>query len=364
MNIQNWFMGVVEDVSDPLEMGRIRVRCFGYHNPDRQFLPTKDLPWMQTIFPVTAGPASGEIGSSPTLELNSIVFGAFYDGSELQDAIILGTVPGGVLTEANYNPETNIGFGSAFGPFGRGIPNGLFPGDNFITSASVGLPAPISSAFPDGVYPTPTQVLGGAGDKIASIAEREAGKGIIENAGQNQDTGGQIAKYWTATTYPGGYAAREPWCAAFCCWCVREANVLPENVRPKSAGSKYWITWGEKHSDIAQVFHRGIGSGGLVRGDFLVKKKVRDDKHGHISIVTKPSDSSGNFETIDGNGGPSTNRVLRVTGPSRNLNNLHDRMYIVRIKETGIAPNQGFPVQQSEGGSSDLQPIKFKNRIA
>ena len=30
-----WFTGVIEDVNDPEEMGRYRVRCFGYQTGDR-----------------------------------------------------------------------------------------------------------------------------------------------------------------------------------------------------------------------------------------------------------------------------------------------------------------------------------------
>ena len=35
-----WFAGVVEDRSDPLKLGRVRVRCLGYHTDDRNVLPT------------------------------------------------------------------------------------------------------------------------------------------------------------------------------------------------------------------------------------------------------------------------------------------------------------------------------------
>ena len=29
-----WWTGIVEDRIDPAETGRVRVRIFGYHNPD------------------------------------------------------------------------------------------------------------------------------------------------------------------------------------------------------------------------------------------------------------------------------------------------------------------------------------------
>ncbi len=122
MNLQNWFMGVVEDDFDPEGVGRVKVRCYGYHNPDRELLPTRDLPYVQTIHPVTAGPAVGGVGTSSTPLLNSIVFGAFYDGNDTQDAVILGVLPGGNLSDSQYDPNTNFGFGTANVASGQGIP--------------------------------------------------------------------------------------------------------------------------------------------------------------------------------------------------------------------------------------------------
>ena len=38
-----WFVGVVEDRQDPQRVGRVRVRCLGYHTPDNVQLPTACL---------------------------------------------------------------------------------------------------------------------------------------------------------------------------------------------------------------------------------------------------------------------------------------------------------------------------------
>ena len=40
-----WFTGVVEDRDDPDKLGRVRVRCVGYHTDDVNKIPTADLPW-------------------------------------------------------------------------------------------------------------------------------------------------------------------------------------------------------------------------------------------------------------------------------------------------------------------------------
>jgi Gp5 N-terminal OB domain len=58
-----WFTGVVEDTSDPLQMGRVRVRCFGYHTEDKVQIPTESLPWALVMTPITSASMSG-IGTS------------------------------------------------------------------------------------------------------------------------------------------------------------------------------------------------------------------------------------------------------------------------------------------------------------
>ena len=60
-----WFVGVVEDRNDPLELGRVRVRCLGHHTADLTQLPTADLPWAHVMHPVT-DPAMHGMGMSPS----------------------------------------------------------------------------------------------------------------------------------------------------------------------------------------------------------------------------------------------------------------------------------------------------------
>ncbi len=48
-----WFVGVVEDRNDPEQLGRVRVRCLGWHTEDLTTMPTGDLPWAHVMHPVT-----------------------------------------------------------------------------------------------------------------------------------------------------------------------------------------------------------------------------------------------------------------------------------------------------------------------
>ena len=88
-----WFTGVIEDILDPMQMGRVRVRCYGYHTDDKEQIPTESLPWAFVMTPVTSAGMSG-IGQSATgLLPGSWVVGFFRDGRSAQDPIIMGTIP-------------------------------------------------------------------------------------------------------------------------------------------------------------------------------------------------------------------------------------------------------------------------------
>lgn len=102
-----WWHGVVEDTSDPLFLGRCRVRVFGYHSTDLKELPVAALPWAYPMQPITSAALSG-IGTSPTgLLVGSHVFGFFRDGTEAQDPIIIGSFGGipqsGAIRDRGFN---------------------------------------------------------------------------------------------------------------------------------------------------------------------------------------------------------------------------------------------------------------------
>lgn len=89
-----WWFGVVEDVDDKLQLGRVRVRVHHFHNPNKSVLPTDDLPWAHVVMPTTSA-STTSIGWSPTfLQVDNTVFGFFADGAVAQMPIVLGTLPG------------------------------------------------------------------------------------------------------------------------------------------------------------------------------------------------------------------------------------------------------------------------------
>jgi methyl-accepting chemotaxis protein len=87
VNTSNW-TGVVEDYDDPLKTGRLRVRIYGFHNPNKTILPTECLPWAIVALPVNGsttftGPKIGDW-----------VIGFFFDGESAQLPVVTHVLPG------------------------------------------------------------------------------------------------------------------------------------------------------------------------------------------------------------------------------------------------------------------------------
>lgn len=91
-----WWTGVVEDIDDPLKIGRVRVRILGWHTEVKTTagIPTQQLPWAMVMQPITSAAMSG-LGRSPTGILQgSWVVGFFLDGENAQQPFVLGSYAG------------------------------------------------------------------------------------------------------------------------------------------------------------------------------------------------------------------------------------------------------------------------------
>ena len=112
-----WWQGVVEDRTDPLFLGRCRVRILGYHTDNKEDgtgIPTADLPWATPSQPITSAAMNG-VGTTPLgLVEGTWVFGFFRDGKNAQEPVIIGTFGG--IPEDGANPA--LGFND---------PNGKYP---------------------------------------------------------------------------------------------------------------------------------------------------------------------------------------------------------------------------------------------
>ena len=87
-----WFVGTIVSISDPLQLGRVRVRIFGVHSDRTADIEEADLPWAQTVSPITEGGSSG-IGTNLGIKVQAQVYGIFLDGKESQLPLVLGSIP-------------------------------------------------------------------------------------------------------------------------------------------------------------------------------------------------------------------------------------------------------------------------------
>lgn len=89
-----WFIGVVENRKDPLQIGRVQIRCYNIHSQDKIILPTEDLLWATPEMSITSSSIKG-VGQSPTgIQNGTTVFGYFLDGNDCQVPLITGTLIG------------------------------------------------------------------------------------------------------------------------------------------------------------------------------------------------------------------------------------------------------------------------------
>ncbi len=102
-----WFTGVVEDRDDPEKLGRVRVRCLGFHTENLIDIPKSDLPWAHIMHPVT-DPSMQGLGNSPTFLVEGTwVVGFFLDAVERQQPLVIGSLPGKPVAVADASQGFN-----------------------------------------------------------------------------------------------------------------------------------------------------------------------------------------------------------------------------------------------------------------
>ena len=97
--------GIVENVTDPLKLGRVRVRVYGSHDNrqgDEYNIKEKDLAWSEVMMPSNT-PAKSGVGHSVNLLVGTLVCGMFRDPAQ-QEFMVMGTLP----TKTDGAEDNNI----------------------------------------------------------------------------------------------------------------------------------------------------------------------------------------------------------------------------------------------------------------
>lgn len=148
-----WFVGVVEDVNDPIASGRVKVRCLNIHPPVGDEVPTEALPW--------AIPINGSYSSLFKVpEIGEWVFGFFIDGRDAQHPFLLGTIPGtSTALPAGATNTANAISGTA--------PN--VTGANTVTAGATSLSAELAGMLAGLPTNIPTQINNVLGDIMGNV---------------------------------------------------------------------------------------------------------------------------------------------------------------------------------------------------
>ena len=90
-----WWVGEVEDNKDPMNLGRVKVRIYGWNtggNNKEDYvkkLPTEALPWANCLVP-TDKPQIKQVGTNACLQEGAMVVGFFMDGEQGQVPMVMG----------------------------------------------------------------------------------------------------------------------------------------------------------------------------------------------------------------------------------------------------------------------------------
>ena len=90
-----WWVGEVESNKDPMQLGRCKVRIYGWHtggNDSEDYLkkmPTEALPWAMCLVPTDKAQVK-QIGTTASLQEGAMVVGFFMDGEEGQIPMVMG----------------------------------------------------------------------------------------------------------------------------------------------------------------------------------------------------------------------------------------------------------------------------------
>lgn len=282
---KEFLYGVVEDVQDPVQLGRVRVRWIGIHSDDRTQLPTSLLPWCQPLMPFTSAFISG-VGQAPVgIVPGTMVLGLPVDDG-YQEFIVLGTLGG--------NRSVFVNFGTGFND-----PNGNYPrsgvagdinikaGGNGDTGSSFNVTNSIvNSTIPGSTDPTipPKTLDTNAYSDTPWMPVAQSQIGINE-----ADNPGIIKQYHLI----GGGLMREPtvaWCASFIGWCLNQVGINGT----KSAASRSYLKYG-----------KSVGTTNVPFGAIAVFG-VPNSGSGHVAFVSQ--DKGDSLVCVGGNQSDKSNR--------------------------------------------------------
>jgi len=241
------YFGIVEDVDDPLQAGRVRVRVYGVHSQSRSDIPTEALRWSTVcISPNNAGFRG--LGWSPNgIVVGSTVICFFKDGDDKQEPVVLAVYHGFNQTTGEHDVNARAR-GEIIDSQRRRNED-----QTSVESNTVEL---------DEVEIDPSDWM--------NVAYSQRGVKEFVN-GSNP----QILRYHDETLLNAS-DDNTPWCSAFVNWVMRNSKTPIQGTR--SAAARSWVEWGAE-SDY-------------VFGAIIVITRGNTTWQGHVGFLTKWDENS------------------------------------------------------------------------
>jgi len=258
----------VTTIPDPLRLGRVKVRCIGYHTQDRNQLPTEDLPWATVLHPITSPGISG-VGTNPFLIEGTTVFGFFLDAHDKQHPVILGCFAGRDAPGASSDYRVSSRTG-ATGPTLADAepyePTGEVEDDveDVVTCAENGVFGP--SFIEDGVKKYSNYIEGKANSNIRGLLKEYGGPGVASYVGNKTDS--QLL-----------------WCAAWASAALNRCGFKS----PNTTGSQVFGTNASQYGDVIAT-GKDFSVDKLKKGDIIVYTwPPGRSSRGHVGFYTGES---------------------------------------------------------------------------
>jgi hypothetical protein len=322
-NTFTWWIGRVVDRLDPESLGRVRVRCLGWHSDDNEAVPFDTLPWAHVIY---------EPSPTPKIDpprIGDWVMGFFADGNEAQQPYVLGVLPtkgvGGFADDlADEGPE----------------PLAQRPNEGIETAPEEGgtvkTPTP---AVPRTAAGTPAAATGGGTPGGANVTANLA-TGIPDGAGGTFDEPGisdaAVYPYNKATVTEAGHSLELDDSPGAERIAVRHATGSGFEVQPD--GTKIDKTVQDHHMMISGASFESVGAGKIVS----IAQGLNLQTSGGAGIIAM----------VDGGGGID----ITVTGGNVKINVTGD----IEITNTGkVDITSGGPMNLTAGGPMALKAPKI-----
>jgi hypothetical protein len=124
---------------------------------------------------------------------------------------------------------------------------------------------------------------------------------------------GAISEYFKATNFPTGASTRQPWCAAFVSWNIKQSSLFDEETRPKTASAFGFVEWA-KQDKVKNRVALYNNPREVKPGDIIVFS------WSHAGIATSASIGD-TFKTIEGNTGQGVvaERTRKLSGVKYSL---------------------------------------------